>query len=147
MPKAQEGDMVTVVYQGLLKDGSVFDRAPEDEPLVFVLGEDEVLPGFEKALIGMEVGEQKTVRIPPEEGFGIRLQKLVDQFPVATLPAGLDLQVGTQLEVTAEDGARFQVVVSELQGGQVTLDANHPLAGETLIFQIELLAIDRPTIN
>jgi len=147
MLKAQEGDTVTVVYQGLLDDGSVFDSAAEDEPLVFVLGEDKVLPGFEKALLGMTVGEQKTVRVPPEEGFGLRLERLVDEFAVDTLPAGLTLQVGTQLEVTAEDGSLFQVAVTDLHVGRVTLDANHPLAGQSLFFRIELLDIDRPTIN
>jgi len=147
MPKAQDGDMVTVVYQGLLEDGSVFDSSGDDEPLIFVLGEDKVLPGFEKAVLGMEVGEQKTVRVPPEEGFGIRLERLVDEFTVNSLPAGLELTVGTQLEVTAEDGGQFRVVVTDLQTDRVTLDANHPLAGRPLIFRIELLAIDRPTIN
>jgi len=139
--------MVTVVYQGLLEDGSVFDSSGDDEPLIFVLGEDKVLPGFEKAVLGMEVGEQKTVRVPPEEGFGIRLERLVDEFAVNSLPAGLELTVGTQLEVTAEDGGQFRVVVTDLQTDRVTLDANHPLAGRPLIFRIELLAIDRPTIN
>jgi peptidylprolyl isomerase len=147
MLKAQEGDTVTVVFQGLLEDGSVFDSSGEEEPLVFVLGEDKVLPGFEKALLGMAIGEQKTVRVPPEEGFGVRLERLVDEFAVDTLPAGLNLQVGTQLEVTTEDGSLFQVAVTDLQAGRVTLDANHPLAGQSLIFRIELLDIDRPTIN
>ncbi len=139
--------MVTVAYQGALDDGSVFDSSDEDEPLVFVLGEDTVLPGFEKAIVGMEAGEQKTVRIPPEEGFGVRQQRLVDEFSVDTLPSGLNLKVGTQLEVTAEDGSRFQVVIADRQNDRITLDANHPLAGQPLIFHIELLAIDRPTIN
>jgi len=147
MLMAQEGDTVTVVYQGLLEDGSIFDSSAEDEPLIVVLGEDKVLPGFEKALLGMAVGEQKTIRVPPEEGFGIRLERLVDEFAVDSLPAGLKLQVGMQLEVTAEDGSLFQVAVTDLQAGRVTLDANHPLAGQPLIFQIELLDIDRPTIN
>ena len=147
MLKAQEGDTVTVVYQGLLEDGSIFDSSAEDEPLIVVLGEDKVLPGFEKALLGMAVGEQKTIRVPPEEGFGIRLERLVDEFAVDSLPTGLKLQVGMQLEVTAEDGSLFQVAVTDLQAGRVTLDANHPLAGQPLIFQIELLHIDRPTIN
>jgi len=147
MPKAQEGDLVTVVYEGILDDGSVFDSSDEDEPLSFVLGEDTVLPGFEKAVLGMETGEQKTVRVPPEEGFGMRQERLIDQFAIANLPAGLDLKLGAQLEVVAEDGSRFQVVVAGLHDERVTLDANHPLAGKPLTFHIELLAIDRPTIN
>jgi len=147
MPKAQEGDMVTVVYQGILEDGSTFDGSEEDEPLVFVLGEDTVLPGFEKAIVGMEIGEQKTVRVPPEEGFGLHLERLVDNLAVEALPAGLELKVGAQLEVTAEDGSRFKVTVTAIESGRVTLDANHPLAGQSLVFHIELLDIDRPTIN
>jgi peptidylprolyl isomerase len=147
MSKAQEGDTVTVVYQGILDDGSIFDSSDEDDPLVFVLGEDAVLPGFEKAIFGMETGEQKTVQILPEEGFGLRQERLVDQFAIENLPAGFNPKIGAQLEITAEDGTRFQVIVTDLQDGRVTLDANHPLAGQTLTFHIELLAIDRPTIN
>lgn len=147
MQRAQEGDLVKVAYQGTLEDGSVFDSSDEDEPLVFVLGEDTVLPGFEKAVLGMEVGEQKTVRVLPEEGFGIHQERLVDEFFLDSLPKGLNLNIGTQLEITAEDGSHFQVVVTDLQSGKVTLDANHPLAGHVLSFHIELLAIERPTIN
>lgn len=147
MPRAQDGDTVRVVYRGSLEDGSIFDSSDDDEPLSFVLGEDSVLPGFEKAILGMEVGEQKIVRIPPEEGFGLHEKRLVDEFAVSSLPAGISLQIGTQLEVTAEDGNRFQVTVTRLNAGRVTLDANHPLAGHTLTFHIELLEIDRPTIN
>jgi FKBP-type peptidyl-prolyl cis-trans isomerase 2 len=106
-----------------------------------------VLPGFEKAILGMEVGEQKIVRVPPEEGFGLHEERLVDEFAVSSLPAGISLKIGTQLEVTAEDGNRFQVTVTRFNAGKVTLDANHPLAGHTLTFHIELLEIDRPTIN
>jgi FKBP-type peptidyl-prolyl cis-trans isomerase 2 len=147
MPKAQEGDTVAVAYQGALDDGSVFDSSDEDEPLVFVIGDNTVIPGFEKAVIGMETGEQKTVQILPEEGFGVRQERLIDHFAIENLPAGINPQIGSQLEVTAEDGSRFQVVVTALEDGRVTLDANHPLAGQTLTFHIELLAIDRPTIN
>ncbi|MCM2263931.1 MAG: peptidylprolyl isomerase [Desulfuromonadales bacterium] len=147
MPRAQEGDLVRVIYQGTLEDGSVFDSSDEDEPLMFVLGEDSVLPGFEKAILGMEIGEQKTVRVPPEEGFGIHQERLVDEFSLDSLPEGLQLKIGTQLEITAEDGSRFQVVVTDIHSGRATLDANHPLAGHALIFHIELLSIDRPTIN
>lgn len=147
MTKAQDGDLVMVVYQGTLEDGSVFDSSDEDEPLAFVLGEDAVLPGFEKAVLGMEIGEQKTIRIPPEEGFGMREQRLVDRFSINSLPAGINLKIGSQLEISAENGTPFKAIVTELNAGNVTLDANHPLAGHTLTFHIELLTIDRPTIN
>lgn len=147
MPKAQEGDTITVHYQGILEDGRVFDSSGEDEPLSFVLGEDAVLPGFEKAVLGMEVGDHKTVQIPPEEGFGLHQERLVDELALEVLPKGLNLKIGTRLEVSAEDGSRFLVVVTGLHDGRVVLDANHPLAGHTLTFHIELLSIDRPTIN
>lgn len=147
MPRAQEGDLVKVLYLGTLEDGSVFDSSEEDEPLMFVLGEDTVLPGFEKAVLGMEVGERKTIRVPPEEGFGIHQERLVDEFSLDALPRGIKLEIGTQLEITAEDGSRFQVVVTGLGSDKVILDANHPLAGHALTFHIELLSIERPTIN
>jgi peptidylprolyl isomerase len=147
MAKAQEGDTVTVVYLGTLDDGRVFDSSDESDPLTFVLGEDKVVPGFELAILGMETGDRKIVRIPPEEGYGVRQERLVDRFTIDNLPAGLNLKVGSQLEVTAADGSRFEVTVADLHDGQVTLDANHPLAGKSLTFHIELLAIDRPTIN
>lgn len=145
--RAQEGDTVTVSYQGFLEDGRVFDASDEDEPLVFILGEDTVLAGFERAVIGMEPGESKTVQVPPEEGFGMRLDHLVDKVDVETLPAELDVEVGSQLEVIGENGHRFEVTVTGHDFDQVTIDANHPLAGHTLTFHIELLAIHRPTIN
>lgn len=147
MPKAQEGDTVTVIYQAILEDGSVFDAADEDEPLVFILGEGDVLPGFEHAVLGMQVGERKFVQVPPEEGYGLREPKLIDEVAIEALPKGLALQVGNQLEVTAEDGTQYRLLVVDLGNDCVTLDANHPLAGHSLTFQIELLAIDRPTIN
>ena len=147
MPKAQEGDTVTVIYQASLEDGSVFDAAEEDEPLVFVIGEGDVLPGFENAVLGMQVGERKIVKVPPEEGYGMREPRLVDEVAIDNLPKGLSLKVGNQLEVTSEDGTQYRLQVVDLADDRVTLDANHPLAGHSLTFQIELLFIDRPTIN
>lgn len=147
MPRAQEGDTVTVNYQGVLEDGRVFDASDEDDPLVFVLGEDAVLPGFERAILGMETGQRKTVVVPPEEGFGLREERLVDEVDVETLPDELEVEIGSQLEVVSDDGTRFEVTVTGHHFDKVTLDANHPLAGHTLTFHIELLGIDRPTIN
>jgi peptidylprolyl isomerase len=147
MPKAQEGDTVTVIYQALLEDGSVFDAADEDAPLVFILGEGDVLPGFELAVIGMQVGERKVVQVPPEEGYGLHEERLVDAVAREALPGELPLKVGNLLEVTGEDGTLYRLKVIGIDGEHVTLDANHPLAGHSLTFQIELLAIDRPTIN
>jgi peptidylprolyl isomerase len=147
MPKAQEGDTVTVIYQALLEDGSVFDGADEDAPLVFILGEGDVLPGFELAVLGMQVGERKIVQVPPEEGYGLHEERLVDEIALEVLPKELILKVGNLLEVTGEDGTQYRLQVVDLDGDRVTLDANHPLAGHSLTFQIELVDIDRPTIN
>ena len=147
MNKAQEGDKVTVTYQGVLDDGMIFDESEDSAPLIFILGENEVLPGMEIAVLGMEVGERKTVTIPPEQGYGVRQQKLVEEVSIEALPQDLQLDLGGQLEVIAADGTAHQLVVVELGEQKVTLDGNHPLAGKSLILQIELVSIDRPTIN
>ncbi len=147
MNKAQEGDTVAITFQGVLDDGSVFDESDDSEPLIFILGENEVLPGLELAVIGMEVGDRKTVTVPPEQGYGVRQPKLVEEVYLDALPKDLQLDVGGQLEVTAADGTAFQLVVVKFDEQTVTLDANHPLAGLSLILQIELVSIDRPTLN
>lgn len=147
MNRAQEGDTVTIAYQGVLDDGRVFDESSDSAPLTFVLGENEVLPGMEMAVLGMEVGGRKTVTIPPEQGYGVRQTKLVEEVNIDALPEGIRLDVGGQLEVTAADGKAFQLVIVKLDEQKVTLDGNHPLAGMPLILQIELVSIDRPTIN
>ena len=147
MNRAQEGDTVTVTFQGVLDDGSVFDESNDSEPLIFVLGENEVLPGMEIAVLGMEVGDRKTVTIPPEQGYGVHQTKLIEEVDIEALPKDIQLDVGGQLEVTAFDGTSFRLVIVKLNEQKVTLDGNHPLAGVPLILQIELVSIDRPTLN
>jgi peptidylprolyl isomerase len=147
MSKAQEGDTVTVSYEGVLDDGSPFDSSTEEDPLTFILGESEVLPGFERAVIGMEIGQSKTISVPPEDAYGLRLDRLVEDVAIDDLPKGLDLTVGNNLEVTSEEGTVFNLLIVERKMDRVILDANHPLAGSTLSFSIELLEIDRPTFN
>ena len=147
MNKAQDGDRVTINFQGILEDGSVFDASDEEEPLVFVLGENEVLPGLEIAVEGMQVGDQKTVTIPPEQGYGVRQPSLVEEVAISALPEDLDLHIGGKLEVTAEDGTVFQLLIIKKDSSTVTLDANHPLAGRSLTLRIEIVSIDRPTFN
>lgn len=144
---AQDGDTVTVTFQGVLEDGSVFDASDESQPLTFIIGRDAVLPGLEKAVSGMLVGEHKTVTIPPEEGYGLHRSHLIEEVPLTTLPEGLDLRIGNQLEVTTADARRFRMRVVKRSEVSVTLDANHPLAGRTLTFHLELVSIERPTIN
>jgi peptidylprolyl isomerase len=147
MNRAQEGDTVTVAFRGVLEDGTIFDASDENAPLTFVLGDNQVLPGMELAVSGMATGEQKTVIIPPEEGYGLRKTRLVEEVAIDALPEGLELNVGGQLEVTTENGTPIHLFIVERNTQTVTLDANHPLAGRPLTLQIELLAIDRPTLN
>ena len=147
MIRAQEGDTVTITYRGTLADGSAFDVAEEGETTTFVLGDNEVIPGLERAISGMEVGERKIVTIPPEEAYGVRLPRLVEEVPLEVLPGNLDLQVGNQLEVDSADGTRYRMIILKRDQNSVVLDANHPLAGQTLTFQLEVLEIDRPTLN
>lgn len=147
MNRAQDGDTVTITFQGTLDDGSIFDESGEGDPLVFVIGENEVLPGMEMAILDMVAGDQKTVTVPPEQGYGVRQSRLVEKVAINALPDGLELQVGGQLEVTAEDGTIFQLLIVAKNNDTVTLDANHPLAGRPLTLQIELVSIDRPTLN
>jgi FKBP-type peptidyl-prolyl cis-trans isomerase 2 len=147
MARAQEGDTVTITYWGTLEDGSFFDASDEGETTRFVLGDNEVIPGLERAIAGMEVGERKTVTIPPEEAYGIRLPRLVEEVSLEALPDNLDLQAGNQLEVESADGTLYRMIILERGPESVLLDANHPLAGQTLTFRLELLEIDRPTLN
>jgi len=147
MNKAQEGDTVTVTFQGVLDDGSIFDASDESAPLTFVLGDNEVLPGLELSVLGMKVHDQKTVNIPPEQGYGVHQPRLIEEVNIKALPKDLELNVGGQLEVTAADGTIFQLVIIKRNDQTVTLDANHPLAGHSLTLQIEVVCIDRPTLN
>ena len=123
------------------EDGTVFDTSENREPLEFTLGEGNVIPGFEKAVQGMEEGESKTATIPTDEAYGQRRDDLVLSVSKEQLPADLDPQVGQRLQMQAGDGQTFQVVISEVEDESVEVDANHPLAGEDLTFDIELVEI------
>lgn len=147
MNRAQEGDKVTITFKGFLEDGSVFDSSAADDPLSFVLGENQVLPGLEIAVTGMEAGDQKTITVPPEQGYGVHQQSLIEIVDIDALPEDLDLDVGGELEVTTEDGTTLQMEITSRDESSVTLDANHPLAGRPLILQIEVVSIDSPTLN
>ncbi len=147
MSRAQEGDTVTVTFQGTLEDGSIFDASDDSDPLTFVLGEHQVIPGLEMAVSGMSVGDRKTITIPPEQGYGLRQPHLVEVVSIEALPQGLELTIGGQLEITSEDGTRYKLNIVHRDAQTVTLDANHPLAGRPLTLQIELVSLDRPTLN
>lgn len=135
----QNGDRVRVNYTGRFEDGTVFDSSAGNEPLEFLVGAEEVIEGFDQALLGMQPGETRSVRIAPEQGYGLHLAEMVAEVERKLIPNDEELQVGGCLEVTMEDGSDFEVVVTALTETTATLDANHPLAGKTLDFEIELL--------
>ncbi len=141
MSQAKQGDVVSVYYTGKLDDGTVFDSTPEDRPFEFTLGEGKVIPGFETAVSGMEIGESKTVKVKPDDAYGERRDDLVVQVDRKVVPENLDIEVGQRLQMHRADGESVPVTVVEISNNQVTLDANHPLAGRELIFDIELVKV------
>ena len=144
MIKAKLNDTVTVSYTGRLADGEIFDQTPEDRPLKFIIGKEEVIQGFDEAVEGMYRGESKTVTIPCEKAYGECKEELYEKVEKSLFDGKVDLQEGGQLEVTNHDGSKFYVMVSKIEEEHVLLDANHPLAGKDLVFDIELLDITKP---
>jgi peptidylprolyl isomerase len=142
MAQASAGDTVKVHYTGKLEDGTVFDSSREREPLEFTLESGQIIPGFEEAVEGMEEGEETTVEIPPEKAYGMHQEDAVMEFPVTELPDEMEPEVGMQLQLQGADGQAFPARVAEIGDETIVLDANHPLAGETLTFDIELVAVE-----
>jgi peptidylprolyl isomerase len=149
MAQAKKGDTVKVHYTGRLDDGEVFDSSDcaEDDcgcgtgPMEFTIGEGQVIPGFEDAVIGMSPGEEKTVVIPVDKAYGPRMEEMVAVIGRSELPADITPEVGQQLEVTQQNGQAFPVLITEVTDTSVTLDANHPLAGRDLTFDLRLVEI------
>lgn len=141
MAQAKAGDTVTVHYTGKLEDGTVFDSSANREPLQFSIGEGRIIPGFEQAIIGMAPGDSKTATIPSDEAYGPHQQQMVVVVEREQIPENVPLDVGQQLQIRQENGQPIPVIVTDISDAKVTLDANHPLAGEDLIFDIQLLEI------
>jgi peptidylprolyl isomerase len=141
MAAAKLGDTVHIHYTGRLDDGSVFDASAGREPLAFELGTGRVIPGFERAVLGMRIGERKTVRILAEEAYGVVRDELRFFFPRERLPEGMNPEVGTRLQLTDEGGHPVPVTVVENEAAGITVDANHELAGKALTFELELVLI------
>jgi peptidylprolyl isomerase len=141
--KAKKGDIVKVHYTGKLKDGSLFDTSLQKEPLHFIIGREEVIPGFEEAVIGMATGEKKTLTVPYSKAYGPRQKERIEEINLKDLPDDLDLKVGRQLEITMANGDIMRTMVTGLTDSTVTLDRNHPLAGKDLIFDIEVLEVQK----
>lgn len=142
MTKAMQGNKVRVHYTGTLEDSTVFSSTHEEnEPFEFTIGERHVLPGFEDAVIGMREGDKKTVKIPPEEAYGQHKKEFVFCMDKTQAPAHLDLEVGKRLQVRLSGGTTAVATIQAITDDSVILDANDPLAGKTLEFEIELLKI------
>jgi peptidylprolyl isomerase len=144
MSAVKRGDNVKVHYTGTLSDGTVFDSSAGLEPLSFAVGSGQVIPGFDEAVVGMQVGESKQVHIPVEKAYGYRNEELVLQAPVEQIPPDLNPEVGMRLEMGGTNGEILRVMVTDLTDSHITLDANPPLAGEDLHFAIELVELKGP---
>jgi len=139
---AKLGDVVSVHYTGTLDDGTVFDSSHErGEPISFKLGEGKVIKGFDTGVTGMSVGDKKKVKIPAQEAYGEHRPELTQQVPRDRLPQDQEPKVGMMLGVKAPDGAQFPATITAVTPTHVTLDLNHPMAGKTLNFEIELVKI------
>jgi len=135
------GTRVLVHYTGTLDDGTQFDSSRGREPLEVILGQDMVIPGFEKAITGLEPGQSVTVTIPEEEAYGAHNEEMVIRIPRTSFPAEIKPALGEQLVLRSPDGNEIPALIVELDDADVTLDANHPLAGFALTFEIELVSV------
>lgn len=141
MEEAKNGDVVKVHYTGRLSDGTQFDSSAGREPLEFTIGAGQMISGFDKGVLGMLVGDKKTIQISPEEGYGSRDENAIIEFPASGVPKDMKLEPGMQLTLRNQDGRPVQVVVTEVRNDIVLMDANHFLAGKDLVFEVELIEI------
>lgn len=142
MASAKPGDKVQVHYTGKLDDGTVFDTSTDRAPLEFTIGSGQIIPGFEEAVVGMQPGESKTTRISADQAYGPYHEDRVVQVDRSQFPAHINPETGQQLQIRQPDGQAMVVTVTEVSDSNVTLDANHPLAGQDLTFDIQLVAIE-----
>lgn len=142
MQQAKSGNLVKIHYTGRLDDGTVFATSAMSEPLEFTLGNAEVLPVIEDAVEGLQVGETKTIFIPMEEAYGPRLEELIQKVPWENLPDGIELEAGQMLWIDQPGDEPVMVQVVEICDDGVIMDSNHPLAGENLTFDLQLVSID-----
>lgn len=141
MTAAKSGDTVKIHYTGTLSDGSTFDSSEGRDPLEFTLGAGQVIPGFDKAVTGMSAGDSQTVNIPSGDAYGAHDQNGRQAFPRDQVPENVPLDIGTRLRLSGPQGQPIMVTVAEVTDTEVILDANHPLAGKDLTFEIELVEI------
>jgi len=141
MASAKTGDTVRVHYTGTLTDGTVFDTSRDREPLEFTIGQNMVIPGFENGIVGMNEGDSKEISIPAGEAYGAYNDQLVAVVPRSQVPPEMELSLGMILQVRSPEGSLARAIVREISEAEVTLDLNHPLAGQDLVFEVGLVKI------
>ncbi|HLG39948.1 MAG TPA: peptidylprolyl isomerase [Chitinophagaceae bacterium] len=147
MQQVKKGDKVKVHYHGRLTSGETFDKSEGREPLEFEVGGGNVIKGFDDGVTGMAVGDKKTITIPFDEAYGPRNPEMLIEMPKERFPQDMEIEVGMPLGMSDGQGQQFQVVITEIKGDVVMLDANHPLAGHDLVFDLELIEItNKPLI-
>ena len=139
---AKVNDKVKVHYKGTLSNGDVFDSSEGKDPLEFTLGTGQVIPGFDNGIVGMQTEESKTIKIPAAEAYGEPKDELIQQVPKAQLPPDIKPEVGLQLMTQTPEGQQIPLVVTEVKEDSITVDANHPLAGKDLTFEVTLVSIN-----
>ena len=141
MQQVKSGDKIKVHYHGRLTNGETFDKSEGREPLEFEVGSGMVIKGFDDGVTGMAIGDKKTINIPADEAYGLKNPEMIIDMPKDRFPKDMEIEVGMPLSMSDGQAQQFQVVVAEIQEAVVILDANHPLAGEDLVFDLELVEI------
>ncbi len=141
MQQVKSGDTIKVHYHGTLTDGSIFDSSNGREPLEFEVGSGMVIEGFDNGVLGMSIGEKKTITIPAEQAYGNPREDMFMEFPLDRFPADMVPEIGMQLNMSNNEGDQFPVAIVEIADEYVVLDGNHPLAGKDLIFDLDLVEI------
>lgn len=144
MTTATAGDIVSIHYTGTLADGTQFDSSEGRDPLSFTLGSGQIIKGLDAAITGLEEGAESTVTIPAADAYGDHDPAQIQQVARDTIPAEIPLEVGLQLQAQTQQGGTIALIVTDIQDGMVTLDANHPLAGKELTFKFNLISVGRP---
>jgi FKBP-type peptidyl-prolyl cis-trans isomerase 2 len=138
---AQNGHTVKVHYTGKLTNGEVFDSSQGREPLEFVMGQQQMIPGFEAGVVGMQIGEKKTIEVPFSQGYGDLMQDMIWVVPNEQFPTDIPLEKGVQLSINLPNGQQIPAYITDIEGDNVVVDGNHPLAGKDLIFEVEVVEI------
>lgn len=141
MAIAETGDIVRINYSGRLVDGTQFDSSEGRAPLEFTIGQGQVITGLEQHVTGMQSGDKSTVTIPAAAAYGPRRDEAIQQLDRAKVPSGVDVRVGTQLQARTADGGMLPITVVDMDDKSVTVDANHPLAGQDLVFDVEMVEV------